>query len=141
MSIKRGILSCFTLVLLFAAVLGLASRPLSRTGGEVTPARAAPQNSFSWQVDGEVLTLTEITPAASAYAQEEGDPAAININTADKDTLMSLPGIGRTLAERIIQYRELHGGFSDTEEIMEVKGIGKATYAGIKEYITAERAK
>ena len=60
----------------------------------------------------------------------------ININTADVDELISLPGIGETKARAIIEYREAYGGFVSTEEIMEVKGIGQSTYEKIKELIT-----
>ena len=62
----------------------------------------------------------------------------VDINTADADTLDTLPGIGPALAERIIAYREEHGPFESGEELMEVKGIGEATYEGLAEWITVE---
>ena len=62
----------------------------------------------------------------------------VDINTADADTLDTLPGIGPALAERIIAYREEHGPFKSGEELMEVKGIGEATYEGLAEWITVE---
>ncbi|GLR70851.1 ComEA family DNA-binding protein [Agaribacter marinus] len=49
----------------------------------------------------------------------------IDINKADADTLMSLPGIGRKKAEAIVAYRELNGAFTSKEELVNVKGIGK----------------
>lgn len=49
----------------------------------------------------------------------------ININSATKQQLMQLPGIGEATAERIILYREEHGPFSSVQQLMEVKGIGK----------------
>lgn len=61
---------------------------------------------------------------------------AININTASQAELESLPGIGPALAQRIIAYRESHGPFSDPAQIMEVKGIGEASYERIQERIT-----
>ena len=60
----------------------------------------------------------------------------ININTADIDELKALPGIGEVKAKAIIAYREAFGGFVAAEEIMEVKGIGQATYDKIKDLIT-----
>jgi comEA protein len=60
----------------------------------------------------------------------------ININTATKNELISLPGIGDTMAERIIIYRNDHNGFKKTEDIMKVKGIGKKKYEKLKKYIT-----
>ena len=60
----------------------------------------------------------------------------VNINTASLDELMRLPGIGEVKALAIIEYRKSFGGFVAAEELMEVKGIGQATYDKIKEYIT-----
>lgn len=59
----------------------------------------------------------------------------ININTATPDHLQLLPGIGESLAERIIDYREQHGDFTKIEELMNVSGIGEKKFANIKDYI------
>ena len=59
----------------------------------------------------------------------------ININTATKEELMTLPGIGESRALSIIAYRKEHGGFSSPEEIMEVSGIKEGMYEKMKEYI------
>ena len=79
----------------------------------------------------------------SAAETEEWFPAdagRININTAPVELLKELPGIGDTLAARIIEYREAHGPFAVPEEIMEVKGIGEKTYRNLEEMITVEGA-
>jgi competence protein ComEA len=60
----------------------------------------------------------------------------ININTAAKETLVTLPGIGEAKADSIIAYRTEHGGFSSIEEIMEIPGIKEAVFSKIKELIT-----
>ena len=60
----------------------------------------------------------------------------ININTADSDTLMMLPGVGKTRAEAIIEYRESVARFNTTEEIMNVSGIGESTYNKFKDRIS-----
>ncbi len=60
----------------------------------------------------------------------------ININTASVRRLQKLHGIGETKAQAIIDYREEHGDFTSVEELMNVKGIGEAVFAGIKDYIT-----
>lgn len=65
----------------------------------------------------------------------EGVSIPININTADKETLCLLDGIGETLAEYIIAYREENGDFKTTEDIINVKRIGENTYEQIKNYI------
>lgn len=62
----------------------------------------------------------------------------VNINTADITALESLPGIGPSLAQRIVDYRQAHGPFARIEDIEEVSGIGPATFAKIQELITTE---
>lgn len=58
--------------------------------------------------------------------------ALININTASAEELILLKRIGASIAERIIEYREAHGGFSNIEEIMNVRGIGEKVFEEIK---------
>ena len=60
----------------------------------------------------------------------------ININTASKEELMKLPGVGESMAEKIMLYRTSHNGFKKPEEIMKIKGIGKKKFEKIKPYIT-----
>ena len=62
-------------------------------------------------------------------------PALIDINTADAATLETLPGIGPSLAQAIIAYREEYGEFYYIEDIMNVPGIGDATFANIQDLI------
>ncbi|MFQ6065841.1 MAG: phospholipase D-like domain-containing protein [bacterium] len=60
----------------------------------------------------------------------------ININTASKEELMILPGIGQVLAKRVIDYRNTYGSFKSIHEITEVKGIGEGTFNKIKDKLT-----
>ncbi len=60
----------------------------------------------------------------------------ININTADTKDFETLPGIGPTIANRIIEYREQIGRFKNIEDIQNVSGIGEKKYADIKNKIT-----
>ena len=60
----------------------------------------------------------------------------ININTASKDELKRLKGIGEAIAQNIIDYRDEYGNFDSIEEIINVKGIGKAKFEDIKDHIT-----
>ena len=57
-----------------------------------------------------------------------GSAAKVNINTASKEELMTLDGIGETYAERIIAFRDQNGPFQNPEDILKVKGIGEKTY-------------
>ena len=66
---------------------------------------------------------------------EEETEGLVNINTADKSELMTLPGIGETRAAEIIEYREKHGTFKSKEDLMNVKGIKSGLYDKIKEKI------
>jgi competence ComEA-like helix-hairpin-helix protein len=60
----------------------------------------------------------------------------VNINTAGPELLQTLPGIGPTTAERIIEYRETRGRFSSIDDVQNVKGIGPKKYERIKALIT-----
>jgi competence protein ComEA len=60
----------------------------------------------------------------------------VNINTATLDELNALPGIGPTIAQKIIDYRTTNGAFSTIEDIMKVSGIGPSIFEDIKDLIT-----
>jgi comEA protein len=57
----------------------------------------------------------------------------IDINSASVEQLTSLPGVGQTLAQRIVDYREEQGDFGSTEELLNVKGIGEKSFAKLKD--------
>ena len=69
----------------------------------------------------------------NTYSDNEEE--LIDINTADKEELVTLPGIGENKAEQIIKYRQENGLFNDPEDIKNVSGIGDASYEKIKEHI------
>lgn len=60
----------------------------------------------------------------------------VNLNTASKEQLMTLRGIGESKAKDILRYREEHGAFQNIEEIMEIPGIKDAAFQKIKDDIT-----
>lgn len=72
---------------------------------------------------------------ASDNSESSVENMIVNLNTATVDQLISLDGIGEVKAKSIVKYREKHGSFKKKSEIMKVKGIGKATYKLIKDYI------
>ena len=90
-----------------------------------------------WSV---VLTLAA-APAASAMAQQSSEKApkaeakadlVVNLNTASAADLEALPGVGKSTAQRIIEYRQKSGGLKKIEELMNVKGIGEKSCLKIK---------
>jgi len=69
-------------------------------------------------------------------AGEEAEPQKIDLNRAEAWLLEALPGIGKTLAQRIVAYRQQNGPFQNTNQLTKVEGIGTATYEQIKQLIT-----
>ena len=75
----------------------------------------------------------EISVGNTQYpAVEDG---LVNINTADKETLMTVPGIGESKADAIIAYRNEHGMFEKIDDLMNIPGIKDGVFQKIKEYI------
>ena len=62
--------------------------------------------------------------------------AALNLNTASKDELVALSGIGPAKAQAIIDYRSQHGGFKTLDELKDVKGIGARRFEKLKPELT-----
>lgn len=77
---------------------------------------------------------TAAKAGGSANSADTG--GLVNINTADEKALDTLPGVGPATAQKIIEYRENEGAFQSPEDIMKVRGIGKAKYEKMKDKIT-----
>ena len=63
------------------------------------------------------------------------DDGLVNINTATRDELMTLPGVGESKANAIIKYREENGGFETISQIMNISGIKDGLFNKIKDKI------
>ncbi|MCL2344179.1 MAG: helix-hairpin-helix domain-containing protein [Firmicutes bacterium] len=108
----------------------------SRLGGGFTVASAKTQEAVS-------PLLPSATPSTRALPSPSAAPTPpptphfpIDLNTATADELDALPKIGPALAERIIAYRQENGNFASIEDVKNVKGIGDAIFADIKDLIT-----
>jgi competence protein ComEA len=72
------------------------------------------------------------SPAASSVV------STIHLNQASAEELQVLPGVGPALSERIIVYRDEHGPFKTIDQLTEVKGIGQAKLAKLKDRLTVD---
>ena len=99
---------------------------------------------FLWQNRNRDMTLVETAPSdwrQEVAVPEEPAPGmlrgeVLDLNTAGAEDLVRLPGIGEKRAADIVAYRTEHGGFSQVEELLEISGIGQATFEGLRDYVT-----
>lgn len=82
---------------------------------------------------GETAAPTAIAPAASG---EQPPPALIPLNSADQAMLETIPGVGPVTATAILTYRQEIGSFTSLEQLLEVDGIGPATFDSIRAYVS-----
>ena len=113
---------------------------IEMAGGLTEDADVNCVNQASFVEDGEKIIIpSKADPGTSAAPETVTSSASasaglVNINTAGKDELMTLNGIGEVMAERIIEYRTSNR-FNKKEDIMSVKGIGNGIYEKIRESI------
>lgn len=94
-------------------------------------------------VDGEMIYIPTLEEAKERQAGDmsteplnlEADDGKVNINTASKEELMTIPGIGEAKAASIVAYREKNGPFASLEELMQVEGIKDGVFSKMKDYI------
>ncbi|MCI0490921.1 MAG: helix-hairpin-helix domain-containing protein [Blastocatellia bacterium] len=84
---------------------------------------------------------TAAPPASPANKNEENanqHSPCVNLNTATAEELMTLPGVGTVKAQSIIEYRERHGPFRRTEEIIIIDGFSERRYRALAHLICVE---
>lgn len=82
---------------------------------------------------GVSFTLKNCSPVKAVAALYQ-DFGKVDLNAADKDLLIKVPGIGEKLSCRIIEFREKNSGFNDLEELKQIKGITESRYKKLKEF-------
>lgn len=116
---------------------------ISSAGGITEDAAPDAVNQARVIVDGEQIYVPTVEEAASQETGVGGTTVTkgtenikININTAGKEELMTLTGIGEAKADDILKYREEHGSFGSIEELMQINGIKEGVFNKIKDDIT-----
>ena len=93
-----------------------------RVTNEADPAYA---NLTGWVVDGETILIPTSGIPEPTLTIQVPDDKKVNLNTADKNELMSLPGIGEKRAGEIIKFRENKGKITSKEDLLEIQGISE----------------
>ena len=101
-----------------------------RTATVLTAGALALMAAGWWRHAGDAGGMIDIDRATPLTAKFQ-----VNVNQADWPELMQLPGVGRTLAERLIAEREERGEFQSVEELTRVDGIGPRTIERIRPYL------
>jgi len=123
---------------------------IDAAGGVLTEANVNAINLAALLEDGQQLdipyndgfvppapnTTTLVLPSSTEVPTSDPNVDLVNINTASLEELDTLPGIGPTTAQKIIDYRTTNGPFATIEDIMNVSGIGISTFDGMKDLIS-----
>ncbi|MFD6568240.1 helix-hairpin-helix domain-containing protein [Micromonospora profundi] len=109
-------------------------------GGPLPGVDVALLNPARKVTDGELIVVGVTpppVPAGAAGPETGGAPGGpLNLNTATLAQLDALPGVGPVLAQRILAYRDQHGGFKGVGDLRQVDGIGDARYEQLKDLVT-----
>ena len=137
---------------LLVHVLGAVARPglveleagarvvdaVAAAGGLTPEADPAGVNLARPVVDGEQLAVPvvgAVPPLDATGAAAAAADGLVHLNTADVAALDTLPRIGPALAQRIIDWRDVNGPFTSTEQLLEVAGIGDTVFAGLADKV------
>ena len=109
---------------------------IAAAGGALHPADIATLDLAAHVTDGQLLLIG--VPGGGGAGIGSGPSAGpVDLNTATVDQLDALPGVGPVLAQRIVSWREAHGGFRSVEDLQQVPGIGARKFSDLKALVSA----
>jgi len=109
---------------------------VAAAGGFAPEAERGALNLARVLVDAEQLVVPAVGEAPVAAPPGTSPDGRIDLNRADRAELETLPRVGPAMAERIVAWREQHGGFRAVEDLLEVSGIGERTLEAMRELVT-----
>jgi competence protein ComEA len=110
---------------------------IQAAGGLLLEADEGALNLAALLKDGQRVQAPTMLQTQATTASNPASGAPVDINSAAKEALESLPGIGPVLAQRIIDYREANGPFAAVEDLQQVEGVGAETFEKLRELVTA----
>jgi len=87
------------------------------------------------------LFLFSLLALASVSPQAADKAPSVDLNSAGVEELISLPGVGESIAKRIVEFRKEHGPFRRVEDLMKVKGIGEKSLEKIRPHVSVGKSK
>jgi len=88
---------------------------------------------------GPLTAAASLVHAAGPDARQESAP--VDVNSASVEELMSVPGIGQVVAQRIVEFREKNGPYKSVDDLLKVQGIGEKSLAKLRDRLTVGKAK
>jgi competence protein ComEA len=104
-------------------------------GGLLAEGNMASLNQAQFLTDGQMIYVGDDKEQESVKEGQSAADGLVNINTASTQELMTLPGIGEAKSASIIAWREEHGAFQKSEDIMKISGIAEGVFSKIKDKI------
>jgi competence protein ComEA len=105
----------------------------------MTLRRCVPALVLTLSLAAVALTASPLVPDAAAAAPAETKP--VDLNAAGAGDLEAVPGIGKSLAARIVAFREKNGAFKSVDDLLKVQGIGEKSLERLRPFLTVSKAK